>query len=549
MNPTLYSSKNLKAFALLMVCLFIFSGCGMRFYKSSGIPIEKRVEKINSAIENQKYFVVHQGEKQWHLAKPTTAIENEEFYIKGQPEAVGKLEAEMSERLEKNRREGANSAYSSRFGEKNAASKQIHLYFPDSVFKGNEFNLPLSFLTKVEDYHTAYGATTLSHVALTVGPPLLFLAVVCNCPYVYSNDNTKLNFEGNLYTGAIYPNLERHDYLTIPTMAITDGKYKFRLENPRENEQQFTNFLQLRVVHHSDQVKVLPDRKGILHTIKDLQKPLKAESLDLKSQLTEVTEKDGQFYQFSEYQDKDPLNGIVLKFKNELKSTKPKLVLSLKNSDWAGYVYKEGVSLFGDKLPTWRKKQMQRSGEEINARAIAQGTLMSAYLKTGKGWKFIDFINTPGSVTTRDLILPLEITDTIGDIEIMLKGGFRLWDLDYAAMDFSQDETLQIDYLQPKSVVDMEGKDHSKTLLADDSIYLKQLTANDKFEITFDTVCKKENLSQTMILNGKGYYNRVDKVEGKMQVSELWKIKKSGFSAFSKKKYLEMTHLYAATKP
>ncbi len=549
MNHPLYSSKDVKKFVLLITCLFVFSGCGMRYYKASAIPIEKHVEKIRSAIATQKYFIIHQGEKQWHLAKPSTVIKNEQIHIKGQPEVVGNLEAEMREKLERNRKAGNNFAYSSRFGKKNRASHQIHLYFPDSVFKENELNLSLSFLTKVEDYHTAPGATALSHIALTVGPPVALYAIVCNCPYVYSYNDTKLTFEGNLYTGAIYPNLERHDYLTIPNMAIADGKYKFRLENPHENEQQFTDFLQLMVVHHSDQLKVLPDRKGVLHTIKDLQKPQKAESLDLKSQLTEVAEKDGQFYQFSEYQDKDPLNGIVLKFKNELKSTKPKLVLSLKNSDWAGYLYKEGVSLFGNKLPAWRKKQMHRSGEEINARAMAQGTLMSAYLKTGEGWKFIDFINTPGSVITRDLILPLEITDTTSEIEIMLKGGFRLWDLDCAAMDFSQDETLQIDYLQPESVVDLQGKEHSSTLFADDSNYLKQLTANDKFEIRFDTVPKKENGSQTMILNGKGYYNRIDKVEGKIQLSELWKIKKSGFSAFSKRKYLEMTRFYVATKP
>lgn len=534
---------------LLISALFLFSGCGMRFYKAWTIPSEKRADKINLAIKERKYFIIHQGEKEWHLANPSTISENEQVYIKGKLEDIGVLEAEMRDRLEENRQRGSNVAYSSRFGKRNVASHQMHLFFPETTTNENEFSLPLSSLIKTEDYDLALGSTMISHLLLTGGPPLIFLLAVCNCPYVYSYDNTKLNFEGNLYTGAIYPNLERHDYLTIPNMAVTDGKYKFRLENPRENEQQFTNFLQMMVVHHSDQVRVLPDRKGNLHTIKDFQKPQKAESFDLKNQLTEVTEKDGQFYQFSEYQDKEPLNGVVLTFKNESKKTKPKLILSLKNSDWAGYVYKEGVSLFGNKLPAWRKKQMHRSGDEINARAIGQGTLMSAYLNTKEGWKFIDFINTPGSVTTRDLILPIEITNPTNEIEIMLKGGFRLWDLDYAAMDFSQNEILQIDYLPVKSVTDLHGNDHSKTLLVDDSSYLQQLTANDKYEITFDNISKKENLAQTMILNGKGYYNRMDKFEGKPQLSELWKMKKSGFSAFSKKKYIEMTNLYAATKP
>ena len=540
---------NLKTFILLIACLFILSGCGMRYYKAWNIPPEKSIEKINLAIKERKYFIIYQGDKEWHLANPSTVDENEQVYIRGQLEDIDVLETEMRDKLEKNRQEGNNVAYSSRFGKRNIASHQMHLFFPETAIKENEFSIPLSSLIKTEDYDMALGATLISHLVLTGLPPIIFLLAVCNCPYVYSYDNAKLNFEGNLYTGAIYPNLERHDYLTMPNMAVTDGKYKFRLENPRENEQQFTNFLQLMIVHHSDDVKVLPDRKGVLHKIKNLQNPTKAASFDLKNQLSQIAEKDNKFYQFDEFQDKNPLNGIVLTFKNESKITKPKLVLSLKNSDWAGYVYKQGVSLFGDKLPAWRKKQMHRSGEEINARAVTQGTKMSAYLKTKEGWKFIDFIDTPGSVTTRDLILPLEIADTVSDIEIMLKGGFRLWDLDYAAIDFSQDETLQIDYLQAKSVVDRQGNDHSGTLLADDSSYLEQLNANDKFEITFDNISKKENLSQTMILNGKGYYNRMDKIEGKPQLSELWKMKKSGFSAFSKRKYLEMTNLYAAKKP
>ncbi|MES2795304.1 MAG: hypothetical protein V4683_05020 [Bacteroidota bacterium] len=540
---------NLKTLILLISCLFILSGCGMRFYKSILIESENFEEKIDHAIEFNKYFFIHKGEEKWHLVNPTKFNENGKLNIIGKLEKVGFNEGAMWEKLELNRGKRENLAFSPRFGKRNIASRQIHLFMPDSLAMPTDFSIPIVNIKKIEDYVTAPGATLVSHLALNTIPPLILIAIMCNCPYVYSYDNSKLNFEGNLYSGAIYPNLERNDYLTIPNMAITDGKYKFRLENPRDDEQQFTNFMQMMVVHHSDQVRVLPDRKGILHTIKDLQKPEEAVSFDSKNQLSEVTEKDGRFYQFSEYQDKERLNGVVLKFKNESKSTNPKLVLSLKNSDWAGYVYKEGVSLFGDKLPAWRKKQMKRSGEEINTRAIAQGTLMSAYLKTNEGWKLIDYINTPGSVTARDLILPLEITDTKSDIEIMLKGGFRFWDLDYAAMDFSQDEALQIDYLQPKSVIDLLGKDHSESLLSDDSSYLKQLTVNDKFDITFDNIPKKENLSQTMILNGKGYYNRLDKVEGRPQLSELWKIKKSGFSAFSKKKYLEIANLYAATKP
>ncbi len=531
------------------LCLLILSGCGMRYYKSTKISAENFEEKINYALEYGKYFIIHQGDKEWHVANPAKFIENGVFKIIGRLDTVGYLEDEMRDRLEINKGNRQNLAYSSRFGRKNKASHQIHLFVSDSLTIQTDFSLPLANIRKIDDYITAPGATFLSHVGLTMAAPAIVLWAACRCPYVYAYENSKLNFKGNLYSGAIYPNLERNDYLTIPNMAVTEGKYKFRLENPRDDEHQFTNFMQMMVAHHPYNLKVLPDRKGNLHTIKDLQKPQEAVSSDSKNQLVQVLEKDSQFYQFNENQEVDDLNSIVLKFKNEAKITNPKLVLSLKNSDWAGYIYKEVISLFGNKLPAWQKKKMKHSTDEINARSVAQGTLLSVYLKTKNGWKFIDYINTPGSVTTRDIILPIEIIETEKDVEIMLKGGFRFWDLDYAAMDFSPDETLEIEYLQPKSVLDSLGNDHSAALLTDDSNYLNQLTVSDKFEITFDNIAKKENLTQTMILNGKGYYNRMEKFEGKIQLGELMKIKKTSFSAFSKRKYLEITNLYAATKP
>jgi hypothetical protein len=534
---------------LFFVAIFLLSGCGARFYKSITIKSKNFEKKIGKAIELNKYFFIHQGEKEWHLANPAKLNENGEFNIIGKLDKVGYTEGEMWEKLEKNRGQRENLAYSPRFGIRNFASHQIHLFLPDSLAIPTDFSVPISKIKKIEDYVTAPTATFLSHIGLTLIPPTIILAIACNCPYVYSYDSSKLNFQGNLYSGAIYPNLERHDYIAIPNMALTDGKYKFRLENPRDDEQQFTNFMQMMVVNHSNQVKVLPDRNGILHTIKDLQKPQDAYSLDSENQLDQVSEKDGKFYQFAEYQDIEPLNGIVLKFKNKAKTTNPKLVLSLKNSDWAGYIYKEVVSLFGNKLPAWQKKKMQHSTEEINARSVAQGSLLSAYLKTKNGWKFIDFINTPGSITTRDLVLPIDITDPNTDVEIMLKGGFRFWDLDYAAMDFSENEALKIEYLHPKSVLDSLGNDHSAALFGDDKNYLNQLTVSDKYDITFGSIPKKENLSQTMILNAKGYYNRLDKFEGKIQLAELMNIKRTSFSAFSRKRFLEITSLYATSNP
>ena len=543
--------RRCSTLSLTIVFIFLLSGCGMRYYKSSTVPLENSVSSIEKAIHDNKYFIIHQGDKVWHLDKPFVSYEaNQQMFIKGRAEEVAPPQAYMSYKLEKKRKYGSTITQSRRFGPEPQASHQMHLYLSGEFKEENKAIIPFEVISKIDSYDSAVGATIGTHLLLTVAPILFVRFIICNCPYVYSYDSTQQNFEGNLYSGAIYPNLERHDYLTMPDMPLTEGKYKLRFENPKDNEQQFTNYLQLMVVNHADNLKVLPDRKGVLHTIKTPEKPYKAQSSDQADQLRQVVEKDNQSYQFGEYQEASPLNSIVLSFKNNADTKQAKLLLTLKNSDWAAYVYKEGITLFGNKLDYWRKKQMKRSNDEMNERAIEQGTLMSAYLKTKTGWQFIDFINTPGSVAKRDILLPLDLADATSDVEIMLKGGFRFWDLDYAAIDFSKDEVLEVNYLKPELVTDADGKDYTSTLISDDTHYLNQLTAEDKFTITFNAVPRKANLSQTMILDGKGYYKRQDKVEGKVQLSKLLKMRKTGgFSQFSKEKYLEVTNTTATLKP
>ncbi|MES2795305.1 MAG: hypothetical protein V4683_05025 [Bacteroidota bacterium] len=145
----------------------------MRFYKSDEIYTENFEEKINLALKGKKYFIFHQGGKEWHLANPSANKENEQINIKGNLEGVGNLEAEMTRRLIKK-----NLAYSSRFGKNNKATHQIHLYSNNAQINENEISVPLSSVTKIVDYNTAQGATVASHVAMTLLLPNILIAFI-----------------------------------------------------------------------------------------------------------------------------------------------------------------------------------------------------------------------------------------------------------------------------------------------------------------------------------------------------------------------------------
>ncbi len=55
-----------------------------------------------------------------------------------------------------------------------------------------------------------------------------------SCPYIYAYNGQSYVFNGDIYAGAIYPCLERHDYTRLNGMLAVDGKYRIKIANKLE---------------------------------------------------------------------------------------------------------------------------------------------------------------------------------------------------------------------------------------------------------------------------------------------------------------------------
>ena len=87
-----------------------------------------------------------------------------------------------------------------------------------------------------------------------------------SCPYVYSFDGEDYTLEGEIYSGAILPVLERDDYLRLSAIRPSDDRYRVRMTNELY-EIQRTNLVELIVCDHPPHTEVLFDKHGIAHTI------------------------------------------------------------------------------------------------------------------------------------------------------------------------------------------------------------------------------------------------------------------------------------------
>lgn len=87
---------------------------------------------------------------------------------------------------------------------------------------------------------------------------IIFLLTKSSCPFVYTLDGADYNFRGEIYGGAIAPNLERDDYMPLPGFAAVDSVFKLKITNELK-ERQYTDVAELLMVEHSENITVLMD--------------------------------------------------------------------------------------------------------------------------------------------------------------------------------------------------------------------------------------------------------------------------------------------------
>ena len=530
-----HPSIRLPMVALLAFLMLVYTA-GCSYYRSILTDPEKLVTKYGGAYDGYKKiprkFFVHQGE--------VTAQFEDVTFTSQKIRGVILHDSVSTKPIAKNIRMQRNGRIKS--GMKDMVTEaHIYLYreygqlHPGPVEFGNNEIESIYVIKRdgLKSFLIVIGVTTGVLAVFT----LIALLTKSSCPYVYVHNGEDFVFEGEIFSGAVLRNLERHDYMPLPNARKTQNTYQVRIANEL-HERQYINLAELVVVHHPPGSQVLFDQDGNpVYSEKEMP-PMAATSGNGDNHLPNILDRDSSLFSFNDLDlEKQHLD---LVFDKPNGPSKAVLKLTGRNTAWGDHIFGEFAKKFGKRFNKWQKIQERLSYEDRMEKVHLTEMPLSIFLKKNNQWEMVDFIYMVGPLGEREMAVPIDLSDhDEGKIEIRLATGFNFWELNHVAMDFSPQKHIEISTIKPEIISTKQNHSGNK-LLADDDAYYIQRNIGDQIELRFQTGDTPNGMEESVFLHCKGYYEHIRHFKGKPDIAELEKFRQPGyFSAFSKMEYLK----------
>jgi len=518
------------SFILILAMFNLTFGCHS-YFKVNTVK-EPTTEKVASLNEIQKTIIVHFNEKKWLLTN---------VVVKNNTVAGQLNEYTMPPTIKKVNPDRPNRYYTGEAKSQRYLLNEVHLYINEYADLGNGLiSIPVGSTSRLEIYDpdtaTTVGSWLLGAVFVTTSAMALVFIIVLltkeSCPFIYTWDGKNYNFQGEIYSGSIHKQLERNDYLKIPAYSGTNS-YTLKITNEVQ-EIQHTNLMELMVVDHSQSISVLADKYGVLSTIEEPVAPSMVKSETGANVTDQLLAKDKLFYQSNPPKDKKPLKDyLIFDFPASKNAKEAKLIIHAKNSVLLDYMINQYNKLFGTGYDKYMKKLEKNSADKMNQWSLSQGIPLSVYVQRAGNWEFVDYYNVAGPMAFKDDVLKVPLKGNESDpLKLKLEFGAFLWEIDYAAVDYSADQKLVTNIVPVKTAITEENKDVAGLLRQDDANYYTQPATTNQAVVTFD-LPQPANQSRTVILHTKGWYQILHNPEGEMDMQRLLKLKApGGFNQF-----------------
>jgi hypothetical protein len=428
--------------------------------------------------------------------------------------------------------------------------EELHIYVNSTFVPPEGFptriSIDFSVITKVEIYETDPVKSVL--VAFAAGGcclglvSIIAVAMKQSCPFVYAFNGESFEFTGEIYSGSIHPPLERHDYLPLTNLTAVNDEYRVKISNEIK-EIQHTNLANLIVIDHPLGTEVLVDKYGVTHTLSNLQTPSKALNLKEESIYDQIVDIDSLSYIGDVIgEEDDPLDEIVICFPRPEGSNNAKLVINGKNSFWLDYIYGQFYDLFGDRYTDWNEKRKDASESGMRKWSLEQGIPLSVYVEKLGEWEFVDYFNIVGPMAAKKDVLELDISDVESeDLNLKLKFGYFFWEIDYIAIDYSEELEVRQNVVTMKEAINQNGEDVAGAMIYDDDKYYVQPQIGDEAILTFPVPSFSTDSKRTTILHSKGHYEIIRDPQGKPDIDLLTSFRSpERFAEFSKERFLKI---------
>ena len=527
--------------AMALAALMAVASCS-HYYKVEKAPAALQRPDSTLTANPHRYFILRSGFNAYHMEDMSLSPDR--------TTVTCRLEVLPEEhRLHLRNGRGGHLRYKASAPEE-AVLSEIHLYIPQdtTAVSGHVYSFSLGKVEKLEILQKDKGRTTMSYVlgGLGIGAgvfaivAVIVVATKSSCPFVSAYDGKNMLLQGEIYGGAIYPQLQRDDYIQLKMAPLRNGNLQVKISNELK-ERQYTDLAELMVVTHDKNVRVLVDETGRYYSIGKPVAPFTATAAG-KDVLSAVRESnDDRAFAFDDTLAPKGDNQLKLSFKRPAGVRKAKLVLRLKNSYWMDYVYGKMAEGFGSFYTRFIEQQHTKPVEDLKRWVKEQQIPLKVEMLTPDGPQIAGSITTFGPVANRETVIPLDLPANADDrIDVQLSCGFMFWELDYAALDFSDDADLQVTVLPPVKAVDETGKNVTSLLTMADGKYLEQPVPGNAADIEYRfTPTQDRSKVQDFVLHARGYYEHVRDFKGTANIRFLEQFRHAdALSAFSRRLYL-----------
>jgi hypothetical protein len=540
----LFRKKNKIAYMFLAFIILTLSSCYLNFYRTN-TQSSINADNISRLKSENKYFIIHFSD---------TICGLKEVYLNGDT-LYGTL-ISLPEEHAKYLHPKSNVKSIFKKKDKVNALAEVHLY-TNTNFNNTDsvFSASLTSFNRTDVYEFNESATRQNHTLSTVGIIASVVVIVgvisiaiaaasinsssgCNCPQVYIENNGTYNFTSGLYSGAVYSTLERTDYLPLTAIPSDAKDISFKIANAK-NEEQFINKVELLQVNHAAETNVLADRHGNIYSYEKTFAPTAALTDGNKDIKQVLTQTDKQYYSFDNNANKEGFSDIRLIFNKPKDAANAKLIIHARNTYWGGLLHKEFINLFGDDFEKWRAKQEAANPKDLEKWQTDQALPLMVYIKQNNEWKFVDYFQLIGNTASRDMIMQFDTKNISGDkIELKLETAYRFWDLDFAAIDYSNNQNFTTTVIEPAEAKKTDNTNEKQTLLNSDKEYV-HLVNDESISFKYQIPSSQTATATYFIVSG-GYYHSLEQITGKANYNELLKFKKpAAFDKFSREKYKE----------
>ena len=348
-----------------------------------------------------------------------------------------------------------------------------------------------------------------------------------SCPFVYSFDGQRYRLDSESFGGAIFRKAARSDWDRLDYLRAVNGSCYLRITNELA-ETQFIDQVQLLVVDHPEDCRVVPSFTGQLFTVSDRLAPITAVDLEQKDVRSYLLKRDNQFWISYPFDNvaasaEQVRDGLVLTFPPRQSQT-GKLILSFKNTQWAEETELMLLGFYGSSLKAWYQLMNASSAARAKFKqAVQREAMLAVDIRRGSQWQLAGYVWFNGPHVDREQVIPLNLNGLPEDepVTVRLSATAGLWQVDYAAMDYSPERNVAVTPLDPARAVDQSGRDIRSLIREIDDQYFEMPTNDSRADLEFMIPEKNGPGARSYILKIHGYYRMNYFREGKPQLALL----------------------------